>query len=1316
MRIVALFLLTIALCLAGHAQENPITNGSFERIDERGVPEDWELLGDCRVTDRAHSGDNAMLLQRDSAEGLCGLNRRWEPGSGEQGAMLPVLRGGVTFWYQALEASDPNGLTFSIIPMSAEPLEVGGLRVTYTVPAGHIGDGQWHQGAVAYDYTGQSSVRWVHVSPRLRGESAALIIDDIEWVEQVGPVPSLTSLELEEVEGREGHDCTISATVRNVGDRPLTGTEARIELPAGLNAAGGAAREIEDVAPGQDRTITWEVSGARDRAAQITVSLTAGEHTATRSLDITPQLHVLGLMAAPSVVEEGRTAEVALVVRNDGHAIVRELIADLLALPPLGLAGSARRQHVDTLPPGAEATLTWDVIANGQSPAARLQAAVRASNADAERVATDLVAGPLQASPTLPAGDPGVTVDADVAAIGDGRIRLLFPRAAFGWGIARLQRRVTGAWQTVATLPRLTRLAVDAAADRSMLVYGEQIRPASVPGAEYALELLAEATDPTGVRWDIRQTVAMRRDPTRFELRVAATPSARVGLLAFDGPLVCVGDGAPPGTERLDAIFPGLEWLVRGEWSSSSLDIAPDHPHRIRYVPHPHMVTVPMMCARLDTPAGPDATVALSWDHLQPYLGDHDRPSPVFASPDRFEGRQATTMGLFAPSMPEFVEPNARVAHTPLQVAEGETVALSAALWLTDNSDETALVALQQWYRLHGAPEPNALPHGDDLVDEVEFDMAAYLRSMWNEQQRKWHPIFFGPPDWREPRWLPDFLYDLRVGSELAEDRRVASAARERYEHVVELSGLRPVADDLGFHFAGPAARLLSEAQQVAGIIAAQREDGSWRFNAYVATSGVFRGRDYGELGPDGAAEVGTCAANARRVLRFARMTGDQQAREAGLRALAFMERFRVPRAAQVWEVPVHTPDILASAHACDAYLEGYRITGDPQHLQRAVYWAWTGLPFVYVWDTEGFEFLKYASIPVFGATWYTGSWFGRPVQWNGLEYARALQRLARHDDSADWATIARGITVSAMYQQYTDEEHQALWPDSISAIDRSDSGPNFSPRRILTNCYEMLGLEPDPLTVPVTADGGEILLSAAAQIDAAAIEGDRLRCTVTCPPPLGGFLVICRASRPAQVRVNGFPAPGAVAPAEAKPPSWRYIDDAALIEIRLPGPGEHTIELDGVRFRPAALGPAIVQRLNFDFDADSEGWRSANDLAPVAASDGMLQTATTGGDPYMVRPNCAIEAAEVHRIRLRMALEPGMNPTCQLFWTTRVDPGWSEAMSVHFDAVADGRPHELIVPVGDHPRWEGTVTALRLDPGGGRPFGAVRIDYIRGE
>ena len=74
----------------------------------------------------------------------------------------------------------------------------------------------------------------------------------------------------------------------------------------------------------------------------------------------------------------------------------------------------------------------------------------------------------------------------------------------------------------------------------------------------------------------------------------------------------------------------------------------------------------------------------------------------------------------------------------------------------------------------------------------------------------------------------------------------------------------------------------------------------------------------------------------------------------------------------------------------------GYLLTGYGDYLQQARYWAWTGVPFVYLVNPANQNIGTYATIPVYGATnWISPVWFGLPVQWCGLAYADALYRLA---------------------------------------------------------------------------------------------------------------------------------------------------------------------------------------------------------------------------------------------------------------------------------------------------------------------------------
>jgi hypothetical protein len=189
-------------------------------------------------------------------------------------------------------------------------------------------------------------------------------------------------------------------------------------------------------------------------------------------------------------------------------------------------------------------------------------------------------------------------------------------------------------------------------------------------------------------------------------------------------------------------------------------------------------------------------------------------------------------------------------------------------------------------------------------------------------------------------------------------------------------------------------------------------------------------------------------------LLEAAAFSGDRELLDAGLNHLRALGRFSqgVPRGAQTWECPLHTPDILASAHLVRAYTLGYELTGDADLLEQARYWAWTGVPFVYLVNPASGPVGPYATIPVFGATqWQAPVWMGLPVQWCGLVYAEALHRLVRHDPGAPWKKLADGITLSGIEQSWPsgDARLQGLLPDSFALRAQHRNGPAINPATV---------------------------------------------------------------------------------------------------------------------------------------------------------------------------------------------------------------------------------------------------------------------------
>lgn len=1327
--IVALSWALLALCSLSIGQTqtpNPLSNGGFEELQPNGFPVDWEPVGQTvEVTTKAHAGSRALrfLRTKETKAAETGLNRRWRAHSGEQGAMLDRLKGGITFWYQAVRAQNTK-LTVQVIPMSSKPIEdTGEARAVFTIPAEHVGDGQWHQGWLKYDFTGNPKVKWLHVGARLLGDEGELLLDDFAWVERVGPLLRLTKLTLTEDKQKPGERGTLTATVENVGDALAANATASVTLPTYLRTEGTAQRALPAMPPDEKAEVSWTVTGRRDKTGVIRVTAAVGAASSSMSLPLRAHLSVVQLRATPAVVLPGEAVSLECFVRNEGNAFAPPVVAEVVSS---SLQVEPKRMTLPTVAPAETARLVFRLPTMSGLIFGQVEMEVSGANLQKVRVATTLRGAMAHPRPPSLKG-VYAEVNQTGAVIGNERVRLVFPdnhpapnQSSYSVGQLEVwqgKKWVTAGW--VACQPAMS-------LNRGFDLAGVWSAAASGQGDIRSLTLRS-GVQVGGKTAQLEQTFTVKSDEQVIRLTTRLRGEEVLSLHRWDALTLWAGERSFAGNKS-EAIFPGLEWLEKEEWSSSDLDIAKDHKDRLRYVPHPNKITIPAMGVFHD-----GVCVGLLWDARQKWDGVHDRPSAVFASPNYFEGHNNHLMGLFLPSVPEWVKENERQAATPYELKPNQPLTLTAYIY-ADGEAKDALAVVDKWFEIFGVPEPMPKPRGS-WEREVAFSMRGYLDSaLWDAKEEMWRASIGGPSLMTGLSRQPDFTFDVAMGALLSGDANIRRRCAERLARLRQL-GVAPVADDLGFlSFPDVSSSSVRVEDQISALVARatslirqQGEDGAWRFDADRKDMGVFKGMDYHELGPDEAAELGTCARHAYEVLRAARLTGDKDLFAAGARALQFMERFKVPRAAQVWEVPVHTPDVLAAADAVDAYLEAYYFTGSPEHLARAIHWARKGLPFLYVWNEDQFPFMRYASIPVFGATWYQGSWFGTPVQWNGLRYAYAVLKLAEELEgregevrvkrgkieenkispyfhSAFWRKIGEGVTVSALCQQSTDEKDVALWPDNISAINGNKAGWIFAPRMILKNVYKLMGRDEEPRTVVAKMQGEtQIHLSASATIADVKAQGDRLSFSVTFPSGLAGFVLLSGVSRPARVLVDG------------KAAESRYEEARAFLTIRVTKDGKSSVQVEGVQPRSVSILPKIAKDIRFEFDDAAHGFLPAHDIVDLRTESGLLKGAATGVDPYMERYAMDVDGSAVKTIRVRMKVSAGGG--AQFYWITQQSPGWAEDKAVHFPITADNQFHEYALNVGKHPLWNGQrITAIRLDPTGGAPGAAFEVDWIRGE
>lgn len=1278
------------------AAENPCTNGSFEELAANGMPVDWSPVGSVvELVSDAHSGQRAVRLVRSSDTGTVetGLNRAQSPGD-SGGAMIVRRRGGIEFWYKALSAEDARLSVFAIA-MTAEGVErTGQPRAAFTVPADHIGDGQWHRGRLKYDFSSNSKTRWVQFAARIQGTAGELLLDSFSYLEQTGPLLRVRSVQLEEDPQAPGAGCVVQARIENEGDAAASDVEVMLEAPQAVTAEPQQTLPLESLAPSRMVRLTWKLKGPRTEPGTLRVRAQAGEVQAQAALPLEASLQIRSFGPQQPVAAVDKPVVIECVLENTGGITLRNPRCDFT------LAGQSNRQTVTELAPGQSAVLAATFRPVDQTPSADVSVTAGADNFSGPLSATSHLV--LGSAMDVPSVGGGLTASSDerCAVLANRFVRLVFRRNAFGFGPGELSVIQGDVWKTVAWLPRLSRLvSQDQAGQRvERDVFAEDL--AEVSGSDpKRLQFRWQQQDSDGAAWQASVSFELAGWSKEIKTHYELSCDRAAKLLVFEGPMLYV-------LQRDEAVFPGLEWLVANEVSSSALDIAAGHPDRIRYVVHPNMVTIPAVGF-----CGPSGAAGMFWDLHQRWDETRDRPSVVFASPQRFENQRAHLVGLFVPSVPEFVDQDQREAARPYPLKAGGSVQLKATLF-ADVAADGPLAAIDRWFETYGLPEPRPLPRGS-YQREIEFSMQAYLTSLWDSQAQQWWTTK-GNAAMSELGRPRDFVTDLLLGALITEDAQLRRRCLARAEEVRALLGGEARLD--AQRFPNRADLAYANPDAIGRLLAARGEDGAWRFDAdQQPAEGPFVGLDYAQLGSHGALEIGLCARKAYEVLRYARISGDQEAYQQMLVTLALMESHRVPRAAQVWEVPVHTPDLLAAADAADAFLEAYRISGQARWLQDAVLWARRGLPFIYLWDDPDRPYLQGASIPVFGATWYQGSWFGRPVQWNGLRYAVSLLKLAEYDQSYPWREIAERVIRSAIQQQESAGEDVALWPDAISAIDGEKSAWVFAPHQIIQAVLKLTGRDPEPATLIIGQPAQPIHVTAVGKIRGAAHRGTTLSAEIEYPPGEQGIVLISNVSRPSEVYLNGSALRERIDVEQWSEAGWRYDAGNAYLAVRVNRDGISKVRADGVIYRRVRRLPWPATDIAFAFDNSLDGWLPSHDISEILPRDGALFGRISGTDPYLVRRRLRVDGDAVPAIKLRMRVTAGAGG--QLYWTTEQSPEFDEDKSLSFPVIPDGRFHEYRLELRQHPQWTGQmITQLRLDPCNGARDGEFNVDDLRTE
>lgn len=471
------------------------------------------------------------------------------------------------------------------------------------------------------------------------------------------------------------------------------------------------------------------------------------------------------------------------------------------------------------------------------------------------------------------------------------------------------------------------------------------LKNASVSVADgNGIDLLAQLADSRGAIWQIRRTFhAGPVDGTVIvEIQIQASDDREVVCLPW---LTLFPGLGTYGSNKSQAVLAGLDYL-EDEPSSSEADITTvEH---IRRVPDPTKVTFPLMAI-----AAQQRYLGLIWEPSE-WIG------PLFDTPDTVFGSGAHVMGLTGPAVGKRRFENSLVAHTPVHLTANTPIA--AKIWIVGGEGATIVPALQHYVRARGLPHvpqtegglPEAarlLAHG--WLDSAIRDGGLFRHAVWGDS------FGFGPaPDAAMfMDWLAASLNDDGLVQELSVARDLAlTAVPSSWHFDGGVSHVRQPTPSLLF---GDVAAYVERRREAAqNAVASFDSIGIKVYQPgtvdYGKTHFTNHANGYGAGDLVAALEGATLLADEEEIVIALELLDKQTALYANT----------VPRGAQTWEIPLHTPDILASGLLTKAYTLGYVLSGREDYLEQARYWAWTGVPFVYLINpTEG-AVGPYATIP----------------------------------------------------------------------------------------------------------------------------------------------------------------------------------------------------------------------------------------------------------------------------------------------------------------------------------------------------------------
>jgi hypothetical protein len=574
-------------------------------------------------------------------------------------------------------------------------------------------------------------------------------------------------------------------------------------------------------------------------------------------------------------------------------------------------------------------------------------------------------------------------------------------------------------------------------------------------------------------------TVSLSRKGPEISYSMRVKANENMYLRYLRGPWLKVGCDSF-GTEKVDAIFPGIDWVVGKEWSSGNDWFR--YPWSEKYAPFVNKMSIPCMAVSY----GGDA-IAISWDPRKWasrwFNYKEHYPQPVFAVPNFIDRDDNSLMGLMLPQAEGLKDENQIYAEPPMEVHLYEQFRIDAKIFLCKGSSSDAISA---YVMKNGLPAMEGMDDPETYRIIIRKIAHHFNTNLWDEEKGFGYPQR-GAYSFNVPYCLRRFV------NEFPDDPEAAGLMEkiDFCDKKTQKNSIKGADDGLSeAQRRENACRRMTE--RADNILKNQREDGTFRFEPngrHYMKDDFAVARVFAEpmgLNDDTALDMNMLPAisllDIAIRLRDAEGFNDEAERiaEKALKAVDFCDDCIRPEGGDFWETPLHAANLYAAGHAAVASMYAYRYTGDEKYKAKAIYWIRTLLPFTHLWEPENVPMLYDTKPCLCSSDWYFANWVRDHVQWEVLAVFQQSSasgiKWFEIDKDIDWLRFQQGITLAAArwmvdhtkekwmphnipdtYDDYAKGAFDGCFPDTHNSATGNYGGMFISPSAIADNLFSIL-------------------------------------------------------------------------------------------------------------------------------------------------------------------------------------------------------------------------------------------------------------------